>query len=71
MPKIAISTSLRRPVAAITPRPAPMAMPGPQPFRIAQSTAPLRLWLMSERIDVTTIVASEVARQICIRSGVV
>jgi hypothetical protein len=48
-----------------------MAIPGPQPFRIAQSTAPLRLWLISERTEVTTIVASDVARQICIRSGVV
>jgi CRISPR/Cas system endoribonuclease Cas6 (RAMP superfamily) len=68
---MAIRTSLLRPVAATTPRSAPIAIPGPQPFRIAQSTAPLRLWLISERMEVTTIVASDVARQICIRSGVV
>ena len=48
-----------------------MAMPGPQPFRIDQSTAPPSVMAQQgARTDVTAIVASDVARQICIRSGV-
>ena len=48
---------------------APMAMPMPQDFKISQSTAPFLWWPKTERTEVTTMVASEVARQICISCG--
>ena len=52
-----------------TPKTAPTMIPKAQSLRICQSTAPLRLCAMTDRADVTTIVANEVARQICIRSS--
>ena len=68
-PKITISAVVFMPPATMTPTTAPTAMPGPQPRRIDQSTAPFLAWARTERCEVKTMVASEVARQTCMICG--
>ena len=68
-PKIACRAGVRSAATAITPKTAPSAIPGAHVRSTSQSTAPLRPWASTERADVTMIVASDVARQICISQG--
>ena len=68
-PNTSISAVVRMPPATTTPDDRAERDAGPQPRRMPRSTAPLAACPRTERAEVKTMVASEVARQTCMICG--
>ena len=67
--KIACRPRVSSTVARAVPAAAPTTMPGAQERRTSMSTEPRRRWESTERMDVMTMVASDVATHTRMMSG--